>query len=356
LGESASPETSAALEPKVSPPLTVGANDGSGGVPLFAPPRVLEIATLADHEFYAMRGSRTDRYVRAVLNAAEGIYTTQLGIRLDIVKQKSLTSAAQDVQGNFAEDVLESFRKSVLATGMLGNADVYHLFTGKSLIGSTIGLSYVASVCVTGGVYNFGISQAVNPALQPLLAAHEIGHSLGASHDTTAGSIMNPNLSTEDTSFYPSSQNEIHSFVETSGTCLAEGDTNEVGLKVSVGSSFKASLKVSSAFPQTCTALIYGATSPSLLAGRALVGATLVASREVVTEGGYVPFSIDFEAVPPTAPASTQTFFMKGFLSCPAALSSSLSQQIRIKGRSAARVQSRGSRWLNALAKRFKGQ
>ncbi|MDU0355981.1 M12 family metallo-peptidase [Paraglaciecola aquimarina] len=85
----------------------------------------------------------------------------------------------------------------------IGNEGVTHLFTGKRLDGSTVGIAFVNAICSSYGVglsRNYGSQTA-------LIVAHEIGHNFGAPHDAESGSacsstnnsfLMNPYINNSD--------------------------------------------------------------------------------------------------------------------------------------------------------------
>jgi hypothetical protein len=189
-----------------------------GRMQLEAPLRVLEVDAEADYEFFRRYGSQTRNYIRSTLRAADTLYTSNLGIHIKLTSLRVTNQGA--IQGSVApaETVLESFRR--LARPSRTTADVHHLFTGKQLDGATIGLAYVGTACMGGERFNSGISRAVSRALQPVLAAHEIAHNLGASHDQARRSIMNPAPRSGSVSFSEVAREDIRLFVEDAGACL----------------------------------------------------------------------------------------------------------------------------------------
>jgi hypothetical protein len=64
--------------------------------------------------------------------------------------------------------------------------DVVHMWTGRDMTGSTIGIAYVGVVC-NAPTYAYGISQRYTSTPQRyVLTAHEIGHNFSACHSDTS--------------------------------------------------------------------------------------------------------------------------------------------------------------------------
>jgi len=193
------------------------------GVETLNPPRVLDIATDADFQFFKKKKENTQSYIRTVLNAVESIYLSSLGVRLNLVDQHVFTSNSQPYNTSDSSSLLKGFRSYTLQTKQIKSADVYHLFSGKIFNNNVAGLAYLGGACVSGGTAGFSISRAVKPELDPLIVAHEIGHSLSATHDATPGSLMSPYMRTSDTRFSFRSLNQMLSFIKKKGSCL-EGE------------------------------------------------------------------------------------------------------------------------------------
>jgi len=190
--------------------------------------RVVTISTDADPEWYARYGENSNVEIAAIINAAEAIYERQLGIRFSIVRQHVYTSSSPYIETNPSK-LLASFARNPENPTNLGvspatfndDVDVKHLFTGKDLTGTTIGLSYLGAVCwVPASAY--GLTQNVSRELNIRTFAHEAGHSLGASHDTSdPNSIMYPSLALQ-SYFSQTSVDQIRKQLATIGKCVSE--------------------------------------------------------------------------------------------------------------------------------------
>jgi len=183
------------------------------------PVRILEVAAEADYAFFRRFGSETRNYIRSSLRAADVLYTSELGIRIKLTSLRVNNRDSRKTSILSAEGLLESFRQQ--STPRRVAADVHHLFTGSTLDGVTIGIAYVGTACLEQGRYNVGVSKAVNRALQPVLAAHEIAHNLSAVHDEGRSSVMNPAPRSSGASFSSKSRKDIRSFIELAGSCLS---------------------------------------------------------------------------------------------------------------------------------------
>jgi hypothetical protein len=283
------------------------------------PPRIVTIATTADGELFAQKGTETNSYIRTVLNAVDSLYTTQLGIRLRLIKQEVYTSPGSFV-GNTAEDVLESFRLSTLQSPTLEEVNVRHLFSGKNFLGTAIGLAFLGTSCDSPRDYNFSVSQRVNEALVPVLVAHEIAHNLNATHDPTPGSLMNPSLAFTDRIFSPKSLSEISTFVGQTEACLAVGRLTQVTLSTRIDPTnvFAATTTASSAVPLQCTLKLFGARMRSTLTTptRARKGGKALHLQTVSFEVPYAPQTVTIGSRIPEKPAGIGRFFFRSALTC----------------------------------------
>jgi hypothetical protein len=183
---------------------------------------IVEIAIEADFEYYEIEGEDTVASITDVMNVVEGIYEADLGITFEIT---SLTYWEEDIDPYTSTDAL-TLLNELQGTWNSSHGDiqrdVVHLFTGKELDGSTVGIAFVGEVCDTSGAY--GLSQELGSmTLMPTLVAHELGHNFGAFHDPSDDDpryVMNPTLSSLTLqSFSTNSQDEIADFVDGIG-CL----------------------------------------------------------------------------------------------------------------------------------------
>lgn len=190
--------------------------------------RVVTISTDADPESYAIYGENTNAEIAATINAAEAIFERQLGIRFAIVRQHVYIGSSPYVS-NDASALLASFAKNPENVANLSfspltfnqDVDVKFLLTGKELSGNVIGLSYVGAVCWSPQ-NAYGLVQNINRDLNITTLAHELGHLLGAAHDSSDESgIMYPNLGIK-RNFSSVSISQINRALANNGKCVSE--------------------------------------------------------------------------------------------------------------------------------------
>ena len=210
-----------------SPSLTTSALATTATTISTSNPKVAMVATEFDYKFYQAYGDSSNAQIATLVAAASAIYQRQIGLRLQISAQHGFTTAvANPFTTSDAGDILTTFRTYSLANNQLGDADIYHLFSGDDFVGSTIGLAWVGVTCSVQD-YSFGITQKFNPSADASITAHEIGHNLGASHDTNdAASIMAPYVNVPGSTYFSqTSIDQIVSHLSSSVECL-DPDTN----------------------------------------------------------------------------------------------------------------------------------
>ena len=158
--------------------------------------RRLNISIVTDTEFNSRFGDPRSEAI-AILNIADGIFDSQLDLELGIREVRVLTDNGPLTSTN-ASNLLGAFRN--YSNNQISNPGLTHLFTGKNLDGSTVGIASLSAACTTRGN---GLSEAARGSSGALIVTHEIGHNLGAPHDNQSGSacastagnfIMNPSI------------------------------------------------------------------------------------------------------------------------------------------------------------------
>ncbi len=150
------------------------------------PTLILELQALADAAVRARYSS--DQAARDAimvrLNNIDGIFSAQMGLQIHAA---NVTVYDQDSTALSASSSADTLLNSL---GQLRSSDpvmrtyaATHLFTGRDLDGDTLGIAYMSSIC--GARYGSSLSELRNRGawIDSLVAAHELGHQLGAVHD-----------------------------------------------------------------------------------------------------------------------------------------------------------------------------
>ena len=173
----------------------------------------ISISTYADVEWYNKFGTNSNTEILSLINSSEALYYRQLRIRFKVVSQDVLTTGLNEL------DPIVLLRQFSKDERTFTDANVKFLFTGKDLTTSTIGIAYVGSICYAPE-YSYGVVQSYS-SLTANVFAHELGHILSASHDTSDyGNIMYPSISMGDPYFTSNSLNQINIMLSAYGQCI----------------------------------------------------------------------------------------------------------------------------------------
>jgi hypothetical protein len=149
----------------------------------------ISIAAYGDFPLYDRQGEDAEPGLAARLNNVDGIFSEQVGVEIHVASLHVYRSTAADPYNDtrdprrLLDDVADHRKRSdwQRAQGLT------HLFTGRDLEGSTVGIAYNASLCEAE--WGAGLTQVGNnPTFDSLVAAHELGHNFGAPHDGETGS------------------------------------------------------------------------------------------------------------------------------------------------------------------------
>lgn len=143
----------------------------------------INIGAIGDFEFSSNMGANAEAAILTRLNNVDGIFSSQAGVQIS-VEELVVYTTSSDPFSNTTDPVtllneLGTHRQLTPAQFTQG---LTHLYTGRDLDGSTVGIAYTGAVCSTN--FGAGLSEGnISPTYDALIAAHEIGHNFGAPHD-----------------------------------------------------------------------------------------------------------------------------------------------------------------------------
>ncbi len=208
-----------------------------------------EVATEADYEYVQYWGGATaaNREIISIMNQVEGVYETQLKLKLEIVYQHAWSRSNDPYSGTDGSDLLDQF-KEYWNTNFYDSEDydLAHLWTGRETLTDEDeegeerqlgGIAWTGAIC-RYRPQSYGLSKrfTYGPG-KFIITAHEIGHNFDAVHPdeedppvaSCTGSIMQsgkreaPN---ERLTFCQFSRNEVRDHVSIYNSCLeAEAET-----------------------------------------------------------------------------------------------------------------------------------
>src|SRR5690606_28608628 len=135
----------------------------------------LEISVLGDVLLLNRFGSETQarEQILTRINNVDGIYSSQLGVQISIPSIDFGDSLSATTSASSLLNELGDLRRR---SANLNSRGLTHLFTGRDLDGTTVGIAFISSVC--DRQYGAGLTEARNRSLwtESLITAHEIGH------------------------------------------------------------------------------------------------------------------------------------------------------------------------------------
>lgn len=197
------------LDALVAPPAKAMLNLSSRSRTIQTDIRAVPISIVVDSQYDRYYGGRGMSTALNNLNVADGVYR-ELGLALSLDEALTLGAEADplDLGAVTLESILRSFRDYRLQYKTLfEESALTYLFTGNPKTDVTLGLAWIDTTCRVDG-YDVGVTTP--STFGDVLLSHELGHSLGALHDTDtdcnddARSLMWPNISERTESVFSS--------------------------------------------------------------------------------------------------------------------------------------------------------
>jgi len=163
-----------------------GAGPGPGGYAGGTGYKVCEIACDADTEYYNKNGgsvTATELDIEAVINVVEAIYEADVGVTYSLGTVIVRTTSPDPYTSSNPSTLLNQFRSEWNNNQTGIQRDIAHLFTGRNIDNSVIGIAWLSVIC--SGSSGYGLSQSKFTgamANRAALTAHELGHNWSAGH------------------------------------------------------------------------------------------------------------------------------------------------------------------------------
>ncbi len=187
-------------EPKFVPPPT-GGDEYTMGMHYTA-----DLGVDSDYKYFQSYGnkSKVKNRIELVINTMDVQYERDVDITHRITK-----IIVRQSQGPYTQTdpsaLLNQFRSEWNANQSAVKRDVAHLFTGKNLDGSVIGVAWLGVICNKSQGYGLVQSDCCGSlSCSADLSAHELGHNWNAGHCSCGGYTMNSSLTCANR-FHPNS-------------------------------------------------------------------------------------------------------------------------------------------------------
>jgi hypothetical protein len=149
----------------------------------------IEVAALGDAKFRERFASDAEALDEMLLrlNNVDGIFTAQLGVEIQVPTALVYTAATDPLPATTSStELLDQLGNLRQRTPEFQSRGITHLFTGRDLDGTTVGIGYVNALCRSKFAASLTEIRGRGAWLESLITAHEIGHNFGSVHDGEA--------------------------------------------------------------------------------------------------------------------------------------------------------------------------
>lgn len=197
------PDLPMLLDTLPTPPITPRSHRGSVDKRVSSTDlRVVPLSIVIDSQYNRYYNGEALAYAINTMNVADAIYRP-LGLALMLDETVVIDADSQvdplDIGPNTLESMLRNFRDYRMDKSTLfSDSALVYLFTGNPKTDVTLGLAWIDTACRYDG---FDVGVTTPSSFSDVLFTHELGHSLGARHDTetecsgSTGFLMSPRIS-----------------------------------------------------------------------------------------------------------------------------------------------------------------
>lgn len=166
---------------------------------------LLDIAAVADFEFFQKFGGGTEAQMLAVLNLVEAIYLDQVNVTFDVTFTQVHDQDGDPFSNFNSANLFNNYRDATAQFGQVRDqaggafeaAGLAHLFSDRNLnvpMGGKInaGFAFIDRLCDADQGVSISTAPTVGSSLHALIVAHEFGHNFGAPHDSEGACAATP--------------------------------------------------------------------------------------------------------------------------------------------------------------------
>ncbi|MFN0057934.1 MAG: M12 family metallo-peptidase [Planctomycetota bacterium] len=191
---------------------------------------VAQIACDADNEYYDYYGttSSVQTRIEMVINIVNSVYERDCNLTHQITTILVRTSEPDPYSSTNPDVLLVQLANQWNTSHGSISRDVVHMFSGKNLDGSVIGIADIAEVCDISDAYGLSTNYVLNIAFMTDLTAHELGHSWGGTHCACSSPAytMNSTITASNRHYQVETVPEIEAYRD-SVSCLAPSQMND---------------------------------------------------------------------------------------------------------------------------------